>query len=209
MPTLVIDGHPRAGSLTAALARAYADAHPDARLLALRDLEFDPVLRCASPGEQPLEPDLVAAAELLRTADHVVVATPVWWSSTPALLRGFLDRVLQAGWAYTYRDHRPVGLLSGRTGRLLVTADSPGWYLRLLGSPTVRQLRTGTLRFVGLSSVEVTRFNAVRTSDATRRSTWLASVADLAGSDAAASRRRTTAPADPGPLVLSGATSAT
>lgn len=152
-------------------------------------------------GEQPLEPDLLRAAELRRSADHVVVATPVWWESTPALLKGFLDRLLQAGWAYTYRGHRPVGLLAGRSGRLLVTADSPGWYLRMRGSATVRQLRGGTLRFVGMKPVTVTRFTSVRTSDAARRQGWIEAARELARRDAAASVGRTTEVADPGTLA--------
>ncbi|MDT9593320.1 NAD(P)H-dependent oxidoreductase [Nocardioides zeae] len=185
MSALVVDGHPDPDSLTAALARAYAAAHPDATLLAVRDLDVDLVLHRGLRADQPLEPDLLHAAGLLREADHVVLATPVWWESTPALLKGFLDRLLQAGWAYTYRGHRPVGLLAGRSARVLVTADSPGWYLRLRGSATVRQLRGGTLRFVGMKPVDVTRFTSVRTSDAARRAAWLEAVSDLARADAA------------------------
>lgn len=201
MPALVIDGHPNPDSLTSALARAYADAHPDATLLAVRDLDVDLVLHRGVRGEQPLEPDLLRVAELLRSADHVVVATPVWWESTPALLKGFLDRLLQAGWAYTYRGHRPVGLLAGRSGRLLVTADSPGWYLRMRGSATARQLRGGTLRFVGMKPVAITRFTSVRTSDAARREGWIETARDLARRDAAAGAGRTREVSDPGALA--------
>lgn len=198
--TLIIDGHPNPDSLTAALARSYALACPDADLLAVRDLDIDPILHRGMRGEQPLEPDLVHAAERIVAADHVVIATPVWWDSTPALLKGFLDRVLQAGWAYRYRGGRPVGLLSGRSARILLTADSPWWYLRFVKhDAAVRQLRIGTLRFVGMRPVRVSRFLGVRTSDEARRAMWLAKAESLALRDSR--RRRRHQPADPGQLV--------
>lgn len=200
MPTLVIDGHPNPDSLTAALARRYADAHPDAELLAVRDLGIDPILHRGLRGDQPLEPELVRAAERIVAADHVVIATPVWWDSTPALLKGFLDRVLQAGWAYRYRGHLPMGLLAGRSGRILLTADSPWWYLRFLKHDApVRQLKGGTLRFVGIRPVRVSRFLSVRTSSPERRAAWLDRVERLAALDAGRRSRRS--PSDPGPLT--------
>lgn len=205
MPALVIDGHPNPDSLTAALARAYADAHPDADLLTVRDLDIDLVLHRGQRGEQPLEPDLVAAAARIAAADHVVVATPLWWESTPALLKGFLDRVLQAGWAYRYRGNLPQGLLAGRSARVLLTSDSPGWYLTLVRrNAGLRALRRGTLAFVGMRPVRVTRFTSVRTTGAADRAAWLAKVERLAVADArrAAAARR--APADPGALTPRG-----
>ncbi|WZH54158.1 MAG: NAD(P)H-dependent oxidoreductase [Nocardioides alkalitolerans] len=201
MPVLVIDGHPDPDSLTAALARAYVAAHPDADLLAVRDLDIDLVLHRGLRSDQPLEPDLVDAAARIAAADHLVVATPLWWESTPALLKGFLDRVLQSGWAYRYRGNLPQGLLAGRSARVLVTSDSPGWYLSLVRrNAGVRALRRGTLSFIGMRPVRVTRFTGVRTTDAADRAAWLEKAGRLAVADArrTASSRRT--PTAPGPL---------
>jgi putative NADPH-quinone reductase len=86
MPTaLVIDGHPDAQSLTAELVHRYAAAHGDARVLALRDLEYDPHLRFGYRERMPLEPDLAEAKAALKDAVNLVVATPLWWGSVPAL----------------------------------------------------------------------------------------------------------------------------
>lgn len=102
MSALVIDGHPDARSLTAALARRYADGHGDARLLALRDLDFDPNLRFGYRERMTLEPDLVDARRALHEADALVVTTPLWWGSVPALLKGFFDRTLLPQQEYRY-----------------------------------------------------------------------------------------------------------
>ena len=129
MTTLIIDGHPNPDSLCAAIARSYSDAHGDARMLALRDLEFDQNMRFGYTRRQELEPDLNKAWQLMLDAEHVVVVTPVWWGSVPALLKGFFDRLLLPRRAYRIKSSGlPEGLLSGRTGRVIVTSDSPWWY---------------------------------------------------------------------------------
>ncbi|MCB2035234.1 MAG: NAD(P)H-dependent oxidoreductase, partial [Ottowia sp.] len=113
--------------------------------------------------------------------------TPLWWGSVPALLKGFFDRTLQRGWAYRYKPNgMPEGLLAGRSARVLLTTDSPGWYLRLVqGSPTERQLVRSTLRFCGLKPVRVTRFGPVHNSQPADRARWLEQAAALGGTDAA------------------------
>ncbi|MDN4173134.1 NAD(P)H-dependent oxidoreductase [Nocardioides sp. SOB77] len=188
--TLVIDAHPDDRSLCAALAARYADGAraggAEVELLTLRDLDFDVHLRRGLHADQPVEPDLLRARAALVAADHVVVVAPVWWGSVPALLKGFLDRALERGWAYRYRDNGlPQGLLAGRSARVVVTTDSPGWWLRaLMGDSAVRQLRRSTLRFCGLKPVRATRIGQVHGSSPEQREAWLQQVADLGRTDA-------------------------
>lgn len=189
--TLIIDGHPDPESLTAALAREYAaGAGDDAVLLSLRDLAIDPSLHHGYHSAQEVEPDLARARELIEWSEHITVLTPVWWGSVPALLKGFLDRTLVIGWAFRYRDNgRPEGLLAGRTGRVIVTSDSPRWYLPLVGDTTVKQLKGRTLEFCGLSPVRVTRFTDVRNASDERRASWLEDTRALGRADAGAPSR--------------------
>lgn len=189
--TLVLDGHPDPHSLTAALAREYAaGAGDDAVLLALRDLAIDPDLHHGYRPGQAVEPDLVRARELIEWSEHITVLTPVWWGSVPALLKGFFDRTLVIGWAFRYQDNgRPEGLLAGRTGRVMVTADSPRWYLPLVGDTTVKQVKGRTLEFCGISPVRVTRFSDVRNAGDERRARWLEDARRLGRADAGASTR--------------------
>ena len=189
---LVIDGHPDPDSLTAALAREYAaGAGDDAVLLTLRDLAIDPHLHRGYRSGQPVEPDLVRARELIEWSEHITVLTPVWWGSVPALLKGFFDRTLVTGWAFRYQDNgRPEGLLGGRTGRVVVTADSPRWYLPLVGDTTVKQVKARTLEFCGLSPVRVTRFCSVHGASDERRAGWLADARRVGGDDARMPSRR-------------------
>ena len=185
---LVIDGHPDAGSLTAALAQQYvAGAGADAALLTLRDLAIDPVLHGGYRKDQLVEPDLARARELIEWSEHITVLTPVWWGSVPALLKGFFDRTLVIGWAFRYQDNgRPEGLLSGRTGRLMVTSDSPRWYLPLAGDSTVKQVKGRTLEFCGIKPVSLTRFTDVRNASEAKRIGWLEQGRALGAADAGA-----------------------
>ena len=189
MNALVIDGHPNPHSLCAAIAIRYAEAHGDALVLALRDLEFDQNMRFGYTKRQELEPDLQLAWQRLLEARHVVVVTPVWWGSVPALLKGFFDRLLLPKRAYRVKANGlPEGLLSGRTGRVIVTMDSPWWYLRLAGDTTMRHVRQTTLRFRGISRVKATRIGPVKGSTEELRTSWLSKIERIARADAADSR---------------------
>ncbi|WP_106850242.1 NAD(P)H-dependent oxidoreductase [Blastococcus sp. Marseille-P5729] len=172
--TLVIDGHPNPDSLCAALAQSYADGNPGARLLALRELDFDIHMRHGYTRPMPIEPDLADARQAIRDAKHLVVVTPVWWRSVPALLKGFLDRALLPKEDYRYTAHGlPVGLLKGRSARILITADTPVALQRLMPDTRLASLTKGTIAFCGFKPVTVDRFAAVNKSTPEKRAKWL------------------------------------
>lgn len=183
--TLVVDGHPSPDSLTAALARHYAQAHGDARVLALRDLEFDVHLRHGYRRRTELEPDLVQAKRMLHAAGRISVFSPVWWGSTPALLKGFFDRALLPHQEYRYRDNGlPEGLLAGRTGRVTLTCDTPRWATLLTGTPALGSVRRNVLGLCGIKRVRSRRLTGARGADAARIARWFELVADDARRDA-------------------------
>lgn len=181
---LVIDGHPDARSLTAALARRYAEEHGDARVLALRDLDFEPSLRFGYRERMELEPDLVGAKRMLREAATVAVFTPLWWGSVPAILKGFFDRALLPQQEYRYtRRGLPEGLLPADHGRLFLLADTP-WYLApLTGLPAQTHVARGTLKFCGIRSVRTHRMLGVKDAAPEQVSSWLARAAALGRRD--------------------------
>lgn len=174
MRMMVVCGHPREGSYCEGLAEAYADAALAAghqvHLLRLRDSDFE-----LHEKGQDLEPSLLAAQQEILDSDHLVFVFPVWWGTMPALLKGFLDRVLRPGFAFREREEGGWdGLLGGRTADLLMTMDTPLWIFRsILGAPAVRALRDATLRFCGIKSSRVILLGPVRGSTPAIRSRWL------------------------------------
>lgn len=191
MPALVIDAHPNPDSLVAALATAYAEGHGDARVIRLRDLDFDVHMRFGYTQRMPIEPDLAEARRAIRDADHLVIVTPVWWRSVPALLKGFLDRALLPQQDYRYKGNLPEGLLTGRTGRIIATSDTPALLARVLPDTRLDSLRSGTLGLCGIKPVRMRRLGPVRTSSQEQRESWLRLVAADGAKDAARAPRRT------------------
>lgn len=188
---LVILGHPDRVSLCGALAESYAqgaqEGGAEVEILRLGELEFDPVLHQGYQKIQPLEPDLQRAQERITWAQHLVLVYPTWWGGPPALLKGFFDRAFLPGFAFRSRAKGPFWdrLLSGRSGRLLVTADSPGFYDWLVnGMPAVRMIKKAVLAFCGVKPVAVNRFAIVKAADRKRRLHWLAEVKNLGAKDA-------------------------
>jgi putative NADPH-quinone reductase len=106
----------------------------------------------------------------------------VWWGSTPALLKGFFDRVLLPGFAFKYRDKGVLWdkLLSGKSGRIIYTTDTPVWFYNLFYSaPSVNMIKKRVLGFCGISPVKVTGIGPIRLSSPEFRKKWLEKVTAL------------------------------
>lgn len=185
---LVILGHPRTNSLCGALAGSFIDAAEKAghevRRINLAELSFDPLLHHCYAQSQSLEPDLVAAQEQIRWAEHLVFVYPMWWGSMPALMKGFIDRTFLPGFAFKYHKRSPLWsrLLTGRTAELMVTMDTPPLFNRLVNrSPGHSLMKRSVLQFTGLKPTRVTSFGKVRGSSSAKRAQWVRKAAALGG----------------------------
>lgn len=184
---LIINGHPNANSFCNAIAVAYqngsiAGGH-EVELLHVRDLEFTLDLGKWHSLKTELEPDLKKAQQLLTWANHIVVIHPVWWGSVPALLKGFFDRALTSGFAFKHRENSHLWdkLLSGKTGHLIYTGDTPTWVYKLFyKAPSIHQVKKITLEYCGISPVKVTAIAPVRPSTPEFRKKWLAKIEETA-----------------------------
>ena len=166
---LVLDGHPDATSLCAGLAVAAAEAAlargAEVKLLHLSAMVFDPNLAGGYKTRQEMEPDLVAFLDSLRWCDTLMLVHPMWWGAAPAKLKGLIDRVFLPGIAFAYEGdgHFPKKLFEGRTARVLITMDTPGWYLWLgYRNGWLNVLRRQILDFVGLKVTHMKTVGPVR-----------------------------------------------
>lgn len=165
---IVLDGHPGANSLSRLFTDTYAKAAQGAghhvRVVRLSELEFDMDFGDGGYGSwKPLEPQIEAVLKDLEWADHVVMSSPIWWGGLPAKLKGLLDRILLPGRAYDTRNLNKMGmpspLFTGKTGRIILTSDSPRWFMRLAyGSALLRQLTGQIFGFVGIKPTRFTYF---------------------------------------------------
>jgi putative NADPH-quinone reductase len=183
---LVINGHPNKQSFCYALAERYkkgADTNGNnCRITHLADLVFNPSLQSGYQVVSELEPDLRQAQKDILAADHLVFVYPNWWSTYPALLKGFIDRVFLPNFAFKYLEKSPLPakLLKGKTARLIVTTDTPAWYYWLVNRNAGHHaIKTGVLEFCGIKPVKISTFGIVKSSDVSKRNQWLNQVEAL------------------------------
>lgn len=183
---LVINGHPDKESFCYALAERYkkgADsAGAECKLVHLIDLKFNPILTFGYRKISELEPDLLNMQQEITAADHLVFVYPNWWSTLPALLKGFIDRVFVPTFAFKYRPNSPFWdkLLKGKTARLIVTMDTPQWYYWLINKNAGHNaMKVGILEFSGIKPVKISSFAIIKSSTATKRNKWLDDVENL------------------------------
>jgi NAD(P)H dehydrogenase (quinone) len=111
MNVLVVCAHPRADSYTLAVTdaavRGLVRGGHDVTTLDLYALGFAPAMttaeRAAYHGDEPLlDPLTREHAALVRRAEALVFVYPTWWSGPPAILKGWLERVLVPGVAFRF-----------------------------------------------------------------------------------------------------------
>ncbi|HTN17309.1 MAG TPA: NAD(P)H-dependent oxidoreductase [Chitinophagaceae bacterium] len=183
---LVINGHPDPASYNYALADAYtrglATSGAAIARINIAELQFNPNLQFGYRQRTELEPDLLAALEKIKEADHLVWVFPMWWYGYPAMMKGFIDRTFLPGITFQPVEGKPFPkkLLKGKTARIIVTADTPRWYDWLfMKGPTLNQFKKGTLEFCGVSPVKVTYIAVVKDSSPDFRQQWIATVEKL------------------------------
>src|SRR5690606_28335489 len=90
------------------------------------------------------------------------------------------------GVAFRYRTGQlPHRLLTGRTARILMTADGPAWWNRIAyRNAAETSLARATFAYCGVRVVGIARFMKVRFSTPERRASWLTRAAVLGARDA-------------------------
>lgn len=133
---LLVLGHARRASLghhlLARARTALEGAGHDVRVHDLLQDGFDPVLRLADDQEHAgpcaLEDDALCHRyqQDVLWADRYVLLHPVWWFAPPAILKGWVDRVLVNGIALEHgKDDPPRGTLQGKRVLIVQTFNAP------------------------------------------------------------------------------------
>ena len=180
---LIINGHPNPESFISALAESYSEGAKEnfnkVSLLNLSALNFNINLKYGYQKRTELEPDLLDAIKKIKTADHIVWLFPTWWYGYPALMKGFIDRTFLPGIMFDFEPGKTMQkkLLKGKSAHIIVTADTPLWYNKLvMKNPAVNQLKKGTLQFCGISPVKVSYIAPIKNSSDTYRKKWLSKI---------------------------------
>jgi NAD(P)H dehydrogenase (quinone) len=174
MHVLTVFCHPRPDSFTAAIAAAFraglAESGHDGELADLYAEGFDPLVL---PPDEPDWSDATkrysdaVLAEQARIERHQAIAMvfPVWWWSFPAMLKGWIDRVWNRGWAYDESRLRlERGLLIGVASGGPKTYDGPRGYRAAMET----QLVQGVLDYCSVPRGRLELLMGSTDDDATR-----------------------------------------
>ena len=132
------------------------------QILDLYEMKYDPILKqeeLYSAGQKQVSPENFKIQELIKNEDKFIFIYPTWWSSMPAILKGFIDRVMVSGFAFKYVNGMPVGLLKGKAA-IFTSTGSPN-FVNLIVRPT-KYFSNNVLRFCGIKSKGFIVGNALR-----------------------------------------------
>ncbi|MBI5386708.1 MAG: NAD(P)H-dependent oxidoreductase [Verrucomicrobia bacterium] len=192
MNVSVILAHPDERSLNHALAQSAATTLRDCgHQVAFHDLyaeRFDPLLP-AGEGRRgaPLPPLVEQHCREIAAADGIVIVHPNWWGQPPAILKGWVDRVVRAGVAYEFRDGDggegvPIGLLRARAALVFNTSDtSAERENHVFGDPLELLWRNCIFGLCGVPVFHRVMFRIVVTSTLEQRRSWLAETQAIVG----------------------------
>jgi NAD(P)H dehydrogenase (quinone) len=189
MKVSVILAHPAPGSFNHAIAETVVRSLKQAaHTVCFHDLyqeRFDPLMPAAefSPTAV-LPPEIQAHCDEILAADGIVIVHPNWWSQPPAILKGWVDRVLRSGQAYKFivnanGEGKPVGLLKAHWALVINTANTPqDKEVAFLGDPQAVFWQKVVFGLCGVRDVHRLVFSPVITSTADQRKQWLELVAE-------------------------------
>jgi len=184
--TLII-AHPRSGSFNHAIAKeADTELRKSGHSVTVHDLyqeRFDPVLPYDEiPRDADLPVEIVQYCREVAAAEGIVIVHPDWWGMPPAILKGWIDRVLRPGVAYRFAEQDsgegiPVGLLAARAALVFNTSNTPPEREQdAFGDPLERLWKDCIFGFCGVSSFRRHMFGVIVTSTEEERKAWLAEV---------------------------------
>ena len=135
MNVSVILGHPHPGSFNHAIAEtAVRTLRERGHAVWFHDLYaegFDPLLPQEEvPKGAALPPGIQQHCNEIAAADGIVIVHPNWWGQPPAILKGWVDRVIRPGVAYEFLEGDggegvPAGLLKAQAALVFNTANTP------------------------------------------------------------------------------------
>ena len=185
MKAYVVYCHPDPDSFTAAVRHRAVDAlraaGHDVRIADLYAESFEPAMPAEEVADHlgPPEPKVAVAPYCndLQWCDTLVFIYPTWWSGQPAMLKGWLDRVLIRGVAWDLPDGgtRISGVLTNVRRLIAITTHGSSRLINMLEGETGRKVITKTLRVLCHRTARITwlAMYGIDQSDAARREEFL------------------------------------
>jgi NAD(P)H dehydrogenase (quinone) len=131
---LVVLAHPDADSFCGTVARRWSErVRGHGQVCDLRDLyadSFDPLLRSTEQPGKPgyaADPECAAECAALQNLGVLVFVYPIWFGSLPAMLKGYIERVIGNGLVIGETGQTVRPLANVRQVHISTSASSVPW----------------------------------------------------------------------------------
>ncbi|HOJ34010.1 MAG TPA: NAD(P)H-dependent oxidoreductase [Candidatus Hydrogenedentes bacterium] len=171
MNQLIVYCHPNPKSFCSAIKQRVSETYSSlGDLVVVRDLYaigFDPVLKPAdfeALQQGHVLEDVKMEQDHIRWCDVMTFIYPIWWTGLPAMVKGYIDRVLSYGFAYAIDENHNISqLLRGKKAIILNTMGTPKEFYDQSGMTKSLQMTTdtGIFEFCGVQVLAHTFFGAV------------------------------------------------
>lgn len=186
----VILGHPAPGSFNHAIADAAREFFMGrGDVLFFHDLyreRFDPVLPAGEiPKGGRVDPVVRTYCDELAASDGIVIIHPNWWGQPPAILTGWIDRVIRPGVAYEFEESDggegvPRGLLRAAGVVVFNTSNTPAERERtVFGDPLELLWKNCIFDLCGVRRFRRKMYGVVCMSTPEERQAWLDDVREI------------------------------
>jgi putative NADPH-quinone reductase len=190
MNVLVVVAHPSTSSFNRAIADTVAQTLRSCGYeVMFHDLYqegFDPVLPDSEIAKDSLLGEVIEKhCREISGADGIVVVHPNWWGQPPAILKGWIDRVLRPGVAYEFLEGDdgegvPIGLLKAGVALVFNTSNTPKEReVEAFGDPLETLWKNCIFSLCGVKSFHRKMFGVVVTSTPEQRTEWLGEVREI------------------------------
>jgi NAD(P)H dehydrogenase (quinone) len=190
MKILVILGHPKKGSFNHAIAETVVKTllmnNHEVIFHDLYEEKFDPVLAGEEiPRDCGLDPVLQKHCNELADAGGMIIVHPNWWGQPPAILKGWIDRVIRPGIAYEFLEGDggegvPSGMLKSQSALVFNTANTPEEReINVFKDPLETIWKNCIFDLCGIKNFYRKTFRLIVTSSAEQRKAWLGEVEEV------------------------------
>jgi len=179
MKISVLLGHQNPGSFNHAIAdgvlNTLAELGHEVFYHDLYAEKFDPVALSEEITNESSLPDSVRQHIVeLKQAGGIIIVHPNWWGTPPAILKGWVDRVLRNGFAYQFGEKGPVPFFTDKIVQIFTTSNTPrDIEIKVYGDPLEVFWKTVVFGLCGSKSFERRNFESIIMSRNEDRLAWL------------------------------------
>lgn len=184
MKISVILAHPNKESFNHAIAEVVLDQlRQSGHETCFHDLykeEFDPILTKEEIPKNAFLPAIIEKhCKEISEADGIIIIHPNWWGQPPAILKGWVDRVIRPGIAYEFieddkGDGIPNGLLRAKTAIVFNTSNTETEREhKIFGDPLETIWKNCIFDLCGVKNFHRRMFNIIVVSTEEQRNEWL------------------------------------